>query len=81
MIIQSRLMMQSQTVDLNQTEMLKVQVLSTTKIRKSQRVGPEKKAIILKSNLRDQDPSRLLLLTRISPGKIRKARSTIRTDN
>ena len=78
---QSRPMLKSQTVDLSLAEMPRVKLLSTTKIKTSQRLGREKKAIILKSNLRNQDLNRLLLLTRISLGKIRKARNTIRKDS
>ena len=81
MMNNSRPMLKSQTVDLSLAEMLRVKLLSTTKIKTSQRLGREKKAIILKSNLRNQDLSRLLLLTRISLGKIRKARNTIRKDS
>ena len=77
----SRPMLRSQTVDLSLAEMPGVKLLSTTKIKTSQRLGREKKAIILKSNLRNQDLNRLLLLTRISLGKIRKARNTIRKDS
>ena len=73
--------MKSQTVDLSLAEMPRVKLLSTTKIKTSQRLGREKKAIILKSNLRNQDLNRLLLLTRISLGKILKARNTIRKDS
>ena len=73
--------MRSQTVDLSLAEMLRMKLLSTTKIKTSQRLGREKKAIILKSNLRNQDLNRLLLLTRIGLGKIRKARNTIRKDS
>ena len=81
MMNNSRPMLKSQTVDLSLAEMPRVKLLSTTKIKTSQRLGREKKAIILKSNLRNQDLSRLLLLTRISPGKIRKTRNTIRKDS
>ena len=81
MMNNSRPMLRSQTVDLSLAEMLRMKLLSTTKIKTSQRLGREKKAIILKSNLRNQDLNRLLLLTRIGLGKIRKARNTIRKDS
>ena len=81
MMNNSRPMLRSQTVDLSLAEMPRVKLLSTTKIKTSQRLGREKKAIILKSNLRNQDLNRLLLLTRISLGKILKARNTIRKDS
>ena len=81
MMNNSRPMLRSQTVDLSLAEMPRVKLLSTTKIKTSQRLGREKKAIILKSNLRNQDLSRLSLLTRTSPGKILKARNTIRKDS
>ena len=81
MMNNSRPKLKSQTVDLSLAEMPRVKLLSTTKIKTSQRLGREKKAIILKSNLRNQDLNRLLLLTRISLGKILKARNTIRKDS